>query len=354
MQKTVTIIYIVLLNYQFSGDKMSKQMPMLNLCIAGLCTVFNNLQAQSHAMDPQTSELLKQMNALEEPPMESLPIETVRKQVDSAAWHSSVQLKRIENIHIPGPNGEIPLRIYIPEGAGPFPVLVYFHGGGWVFGTVNTSDPRCRSIADLAKVVVVSVDYRLAPENKFPKPLLDCFAASEWVEKNIGSYEGDPARMAVGGDSAGGNLAAAVTLLAKDQGSPQFQSQLLIYPVTNYAFDTASMIRFADGYNLTLNEMKWFWLLYLNNPEEGNNPLASTLKAHDMSGLPPALIVLAEFDPLFGEGLQYADKLHQAGVPVQVKIYPTIHGFVGLANQLDIAKQAIQEMAEQLHQKLYH
>ena len=300
---------------------------------------------ENSAMDKQTAEFLNLYNKAQLPPLDSVPVAQLRQFVDSFGFQSDIELASIQDIKIPGPAGEIPIRIYKPFGNGPFPVYVTFHGGGWVFGSLNLYDPTCREIASQAQVIVVSVDYRLAPEHKFPVPLNDCYAATEWVAKNIQNFNGDPSRLAIGGDSAGGNLAIGVTLLAKEKGFPNFKAQVLVYPVTQYAFDTPSYQKYQKNYYLTRDQMKWFWSLYLNNPEEGKNPLASPLLAKDVAKLPAALIVQAEFDPLFDEGHEYGQRLEQAGIPVTFKVYPSIHVFFSMSNQLDVSKVALQDVS---------
>jgi acetyl esterase len=235
---------------------------------------------------------------------------------------------KVEDRKIPGPAGEIPVRIYVPEGQGPFGALVYFHGGGWVIGDLETHDPVCRALANAAGCIVVSVDYRLAPEHKFPAAVEDCFAATKWVAENAGSLGGDPDRIAVGGDSAGGNLAAVVSLLARDQGGPRLRHQLLVYPVTEYDASTPSAIEFGEGYFLDRRFMLWFWGHYLRNEADRSDPRAAPLHASDLRGLPSALVITAEYDPLRDEGEAYAARLNEAGVPVTcIRFQGQLHGF---------------------------
>jgi acetyl esterase len=236
----------------------------------------------------------------------------------------------VEDRTVPGPAGAIPVRIYQPAApsGGPRPVLVWFHGGGWVLGNLDGSDFGARMFANAANTTVVSVDYRLAPEAKFPAAADDCFAVTQWVSQNAAALGADPAKLAVGGDSAGGNLAAVVAQMAKAQGGPKVGFQLLIYPVTNYSYDTASYLDNAAGYLLTKESMVWFWDLYLRTPADGKDPKASPMQAADLSGLPPALVVTAEYDPLRDEGEAYAEKLRKAGVKVEQTRYAgQIHGF---------------------------
>ncbi|SFL33707.1 acetyl esterase [Halogranum rubrum] len=250
----------------------------------------------------------------------------------------------ISEYRIPGPESEIPIRVYEPTGSGPFPVLVYVHGGGWVVGDLEGVDPICRLLTETVGCAVVSVDYRLAPEHPFPAPVEDCYAATQWIVANPEVAHADPTRVAVGGDSAGGNLAAAVAQLARDRGGPTLDYQLLLYPVTNHAFDTESYEANAEGYFLTRRDMRWFWDLYLDDELDGRNPYASPLQARDLSGLPPATVITSEFDPLRDDGVAYAERLSAADVPVEHREYEgTIHGFVTMLvdPDLDVARDAI-------------
>ncbi|MFB6296440.1 MAG: alpha/beta hydrolase [Halobacteriales archaeon] len=241
--------------------------------------------------------------------------------------------------------------MYTPEGEGPFPVLTFYHGGGWVIGTLDTHEPICRALAGAADCVVVSVDYRLAPEHPFPAALEDCYAATRWVSDNAATLHADPDRVAVGGDSAGGNLAAAVAQACRDHGGPELVHQLLVYPVTDHAFDTDSYAENAEGYFLTRADMEWFWDHYLDSRFDGNNPYASPLRARDLGGLPPASVVTAGFDPLRDEGIAYAKRLDAAGVAVEHHHYDgAIHGFFGMLVEPEIpqARDAVETTAADL------
>ena len=258
-------------------------------------------------------------------------------------------IAHIENRSIPVVTGEIPIRIYVPEGNGPFPVLVYFHGGGWVIGDLDTHDEVCRSLANRVPCAVVSVDYRLAPEHKFPVAPEDCYAATQWVAANAAQFHGDASRLAVGGDSAGGNLTAVVAQMARDRHGPPLVFQLLIYPATDFRMNTPSVDENAEGYLLTKQDMIWFMNHYLNSEEEKLNPLASPFLATDLHGLPPALVITAEYDPLRDEGERYGQRLKEAGVPTTMSRYDgMIHGFFGMDAILDKSKLAMAESVQAL------
>lgn len=217
---------------------------------------------------------------------------------------------------VPGPDGDVRLRCYVPDNDGPLPVFVWYHGGGWVTGSLDSADPGCRYVAAETPCVVVSADYRLAPEHPFPAPFADCYVALDWTADNAESIGGDPGRLAVGGVSAGGNLAAAVSLAARDRDGPDVALQVLAAPVLNHAFDTASYEENAAGYDLTRAEMRTFWDRYLADDVDGRHPYASPLTARDLSDLPDAVVLTGEFDPLRDEGRAYARRLTRAGVGV--------------------------------------
>jgi acetyl esterase len=245
---------------------------------------------------------------------------------------------RVEDLTVPGAEGNIPVRIYTPEGAGPFPLCVYFHGGGWVIGSLDSQDADCRAIANAAGCVVVSVNYRHAPEHKFPAAPNDAYRATQWASDNASRLNCDGTRLSVGGMSAGGNLAAVVALMARDRASPPLACQILIVPALNYAFDTKSYFENGEGYVLTRDAMRWFWDHYLPTPADGANPYASPLRAPDLRGLPPALILTAEYDPLRDEGLAYAERLREAGVAAVHRCYDgMLHMVLGPQAVVDIA-----------------
>jgi acetyl esterase len=302
-------------------------------------------------LDPQAQALLDQLKALGAPPLNELspPDARVAAQALGSLSGAPEAVAKVENRTISGPAGALPVRIYTPAGSGPFPVLVFFHGGGWVIGDLETQDGPCRKLANGADCVVVSVNYRLAPEHKFPAAAADAYAATQWVAANAASINADAARIAVGGDSAGGNLTAVTAQMARDRGGPGLVFQLLIYPVTDGACDTASYRDNADGCLLTKEMMLWFWNHYVRNAADRQDPMAAPLRAPSLQGLPPALVQTAEFDPLRDEGEAYAARLKEAGVPVQLTRYNgMIHGFFGMASVIDQANSAIGEAAAAL------
>lgn len=248
-----------------------------------------------------------------------------------------------------GPFGDIPIRIYTPSGDGPLPILVYFHGGGWVLGSLDGVNTICRRITQLAQAIVVSVSYRLAPEYKFPQPVHEALFATTWVFDHASDLGGDRNRLAIGGDSAGANLAAAATLLAKATGKPKLNAQLLIYPVMNCNFESSSFTEYATGYLLTRDAMEWFRGHYLSSSEDADDPLASPLLAKDVSGLPQAYVVTAECDPVRDDAEEYARRLEAAGVPVLLHRYEGMcHDFMSFADspwELDESVQAIDDTA---------
>jgi acetyl esterase len=258
---------------------------------------------------------------------------------------------KVEDRRIPGPAGEIPIRIYQPENARG--VLVYFHGGGWVIGSLDSHDAPLRSLANAAGCSVVSVDYRLAPEHRHPAAAEDCYAATCWVADNARSLGADPGALAIGGDSAGGNLAAVTALLARERRGPRIRYQLLVYPVTDHDFERASYRENAEGYFLGREDMRWFWNHYVPSQTDRNLFTASPLRARDLSGLPPAHLVSAEFDPLRDEGEAYAARLREAGVPVSLTRYDgMIHGFFSMAAIIPRGRDAILEAAGKLRAAL--
>ncbi|MCZ6614244.1 MAG: alpha/beta hydrolase [Chloroflexi bacterium] len=295
-------------------------------------------------LDPQAQAVLDQLAALNLPPNYTVTPSEARANAKLRPSVPGPEVSAVEARVIPGPVGDVPVRIYTPAGAGPFPVLVWFHGGGMVLGDLDMADGTARHLCVGAGCVVVSVDYRLAPEHTFPAAPEDCYAATEWVSKNAGSMDVDPNRMAVGGDSAGGNLATVVALMSRDRGGPPLAFQLVVYPMVDRDFTTESYRSNADGYLLTRDSMIWYWNHYVGAETDTTSPYAVPLRAGDLGGLPPALVITAEYDPLRDEGAAYADRLRAAGVPTVSSRYDgMIHGFFGMSAVLDSGKQAMAE-----------
>lgn len=254
----------------------------------------------------------------------------------------------VEDRRIPGPAGEIPVRIYRPEGA-PSGLVCFFHGGGFVLCSLETHDELCRTLCRDSAAVVVSVDYRLAPEHRYPAAADDCYAALAWCAAEARRLGVDPARLAVAGDSAGGNLAAVTALRARDLGGPALCHQALIYPATHCRFDTDSYRDNAEGYFLTAEAMRWFWGHYLGDMARAAEPYACPAEAASLTGLPPATILSAEYDPLRDEAEDYGRALRAAGVDVRVQRYDgMIHGFVSMADLFEDGRAAQRLVAERL------
>jgi len=263
------------------------------------------------------------------------------------AMIGSIEEPRVarEDRRIPGPGGDIPIRIYRPRAAsGVLPIIVNFHGGGWVIGDLDTGDAPCIEMCLRVNAAVVSVDYRLAPEHRFPAAVDDAYAATLWATENAASFGGDRGRIAVAGDSAGGNLATVVAILGRDRRSLALRFQLLAYPVTDARFDTSSYLENADGYLLTRETMQWFWDQYAPSMADRQNPFASPLLTKDLRGLPPAFVMTAEFDPLRDEGEAYARRLREAGVSVELyRGAGMIHGFFSDARKIPAALPATEQ-----------
>ena len=306
-------------------------------------------------LDPQVKTLLDQMAAAGQPPFHAQSPQDARKAMYAMldVLGPGEAVHKVENRSVPGPAGDIPIRIYTPS-VTPAGILVYYHGGGWVVGDLQTYDIVCRALTNAAGCTVVSVDYRLAPEHKFPAGPEDCYAAANWAAHNAAALGSDAGHLAVGGDSAGGNLAAAVSLMGRDRGGPKIRHQMLIYPAIDAAMETASQKEFTqDGYILSRLDMEWFWGHYLANRSDGDNAYASPNRARDLRGLPPAHIITAEFDPLRDEGEAYGEMLKKAGNQVKLKRYAgVVHGFVSLAPVIDQGKTAIRELADELKASL--
>ena len=301
-------------------------------------------------LDPKLQELLDQPADPNAKPIEEIPIEEIRRQFNeeiAAIDKPGPEMRDIQDRAVDVGDAEIPVRWYTPStlsSASANPVLVFFHGGGWIQGSIETHDSMCRVLAHGGKSHVCSVDYRLAPENKFPVPFDDSYAATKWVSQNAATFGADPAKLAVGGDSAGGNLAAAISLRARDEGSIPIAFQLLLYPVTDLASDTESKRKFSKGY--WLDTLAFLIGSYVAKEEDKINPLGSPLRAESFSGLPPAHVVTAGHDPLRDEGRAYADKLRAAGVDAKYDCYDSmIHGFISIRGIVDEGEKALQACA---------
>jgi acetyl esterase len=285
-------------------------------------------------------------------PPHTMPVAQARAQFmrSRALYLAPAQtVASVEDRTIPGPASDLPIRVYRPAGSAPgtaLPALVFFHGGGWVFGDLESHDSLCRELCNLAGCAVVSVGYRVAPEDKFPAAVEDALAAVRYVAGSAQTLGVDGSRLAVGGDSAGGTLAAVTALAFRDQGGPRLCFQALIYPVTDMSLDSPSYTRIANGYTLPRERMLFFREAYLRGPEDIADWRASPLKARDLSKLPPALVLTAAQDPLVDEGKAYADRLAAAGVPVAYSCYEgMVHGFLTMAGAVEAGHTGIAEVA---------
>lgn len=302
-------------------------------------------------LDPQVKIILEEDAAKVLPTLiEFSPVEARKQMADLAPpVDPLLMVDRVEDRRIKGPDGEIPVRLYYPEGNPPYPVLVYFHGGGWVIGDLDSHHAICHAISKTSDCLVAAVDYRLAPEHPFPAPVEDAYAATCWVAENADAIQADAGRIAIGGDSAGGTQATVVAMMARDRSGPQIALQVLIYPITDYYFETSSYLKNADGYMLTRDLMMWFWKHYLKNDEITDHPYVSPLRAENLGKLPDALVLTAQYDPLCDEGQAYAGRLQEAGGHVKLTRYDgMIHGFFRMTSRLDKARQALNEVAAAL------
>lgn len=319
-------------------------------------------------LDSDAQAVIDQYAKFEAPPVETLSPEnarnnpTLKNAVESMAAESVMvrtmnvampalpePVGSITHRLIPSPKGDILARVFTPEGDGPFPVVVYFHGGGWVIANLDVYEPSCRALCNAAEAVVVSVAYRQAPEHKYPAAVEDAHAALQWVLENAAELRGDPARVAVGGESAGGNLATVACLKARDEGGRLPLAQLLIYPVTDARMNTPSYEEQREAKPLNAAMMPWFWKHYLESESQGREPYASPMLAGSLAGLPPAIVITAENDPLRDEGEAYARRLSDEGVPVDARRFDGVmHEFFGLAGAVGKAADAVKFAAEGL------
>jgi acetyl esterase len=306
-------------------------------------------------LDPQVEVLLKEIAAQGKPPLHTLSVGEARSVAEEmvAIAGDPIEVGSIRDISIPVNGSTIGARVYTPEGAAPHPVVVFFHGGGWVICSLDTHDNICRAICRDADAIVVSVDYRMAPEHRFPTAANDCFAATQWVADNAASLGGDANRLAVCGDSAGGNLSAVVSHMARDAGGPALAFTALIYPAVDMTAEGGSMVDNAHGYFLEQDGMRWFMSHYLS-PEDRSHPLASPLLSTDLSGLPPCFIATCEYDPLRDEGEAYGAALRANGVAVESKRYDgMIHGVINMTGVVDGGRLLLGDVAAHLHAALH-
>jgi acetyl esterase/lipase len=305
-------------------------------------------------LDPEIAKVVAAMNALPGT-AEDVPIEQARAGHETETAELSGPGQAVGNVHdqtIPGPAGEIAVRVYTPVGEHPLPVVGYFHGGGWAIGSLDSFDTVARALANAACAIVVSVDYRLAPEHPFPAAVDDCLAATRWLAASASSLSGDPGRLALAGDSAGANLATVVARRLRDEGDSPVRFQALIYPAIDARLNTPSYRDFAEGYGLTALSMKRFWGLYLDGAD-GADPDASPLRAGDLSGLPPAFVLTAEADVLRDEGEAYAERLREAGVEVTLRRFDgATHGFWRWQAKAALSRRAVREVGAALHEAL--
>jgi acetyl esterase len=311
------------------------------------------------AIDPQIKVLLDQLAAMENVPYSEMTPEGLRQlmKMIAAADGPPEAVASVEEAHASGPAGPIPLRAYRPSATGPggtpLPVLVWYHGGGWVIGDLDTADTTCRKLANRTGALVISVDYRLAPEHPAPAPLEDCWAALRWVAEQAATLGGDPSRLAVGGDSAGGNLSALLAVRARDNGAPAIRHQLLVYPATDLTRSYPSHVENGEGYLLTNEAMSWFLGHYLGGADDPKDPSLSPLYTDDLSGVANASVITAELDPLRDEGEAYAARLLDSDVAVVLRRYDgMVHGFIQMGGVTPVADAAVSEAASRLRAAL--
>ena len=310
--------------------------------------------------DSEMQLVLDRLGMLGGKPIETLSPEEARRQPTPADAVKAILKERgqdapepvakVEDKMIAGATGQIPARIYTPAGTGPFPVIFYIHGGGWVIATIDTYDSSARALTNAANAVVVSIEYRKGPEHKFPAAHDDAFAAYKWTLANAASLKGDPKKVAVAGESAGGNLAANVSIMARDQKVQMPVYQVLVYPVANNDLNSVSMKENANAKPLNTAMLPWFLGHYLNNQNESGDPRISLVKA-DLKGLPPTTLITAEIDPLRSEGELLSTKLTEAGVKVDYRNYDGVaHEFFGMGAIVSKAKEAVAQAATGLKQ----
>ena len=340
-------------------------------------------------LDPDVKAALDRRAAAGGPAQYEVPPQELRARQEALQRLPGPEVAAVSDHAVPGPHGDVPVRVYVPavphpnplpggegnehalpegegstrdsrfrendgethgNGEGGLPVCMWFHGGGWIYGSIDSNDANCRELANKAGVIMVSVDYRLSPENKFPVPFDDSYVATAWAAENAASFGGDPSRLAVAGMSAGGNLAATIALRARDEGGPKLVHQALIYPVLDRDFDRPSYAENgAAYYNLSIEMVRYCWECYLSSEADGENPYARPMAADDLSGLPSAFVLTVQYDPLRDEGEAYAERLRGAGVPAEVSRYDgVVHGFFNAGIPFERTWEAIEEVAADL------
>jgi acetyl esterase len=328
--------------------------------LVGMVSISRHVAGKSAELSADMQAVLDELAALKPKPIELLKPDEARQQPGPAEAVKALLKKRnkstdpeavanVSTIHIPGPAGSLEVRLYMPRERGPLPMLMYWHGGGWVIGSLDGYDASCRALCNAAHCIVVSCEYRRAPENPFSAAIEDAFAAYQWIVDNAPNFNGDPQQIAVGGESAGGNIAAVTALQARDYGVRAPVHQLLIYPVTDCDFNTESYQEHAEAKPLNRAMMKWFWGHYLYGMDCEDNPYLTPLNADNLSHLPPATIITADIDPLRSDGERYADKLEAEGIPVSYRNFEGVtHEFFGMTAVLEEAREAVEFAAENL------
>jgi acetyl esterase len=306
-------------------------------------------------LDPEIQPIVEMMEAAPGPPAHLVPIEQARAGHDRESallGGPGEEVAEIRDISVPGPGGAIPVRVYRPAGEGPLPLVAYAHGGGWAVGSLDGFDPVSRALANASGAVIASIGYRLAPEHPFPAGLDDVRAAVRWLAENARELDGDSERVAIAGDSAGGNLATVTARRLRDEGGSPLRYQALVYPVCDSALNTPSYRASGEGFGLTALSMKRYWELYLDGAD-GRSPDASPLQAGDLSGLPPAFVLTVRDDVLRDEGEAYARALEAAGVPVTLRRYDgAVHGFFRWIAKSRLARQAVADVGAALRAEL--
>lgn len=311
-----------------------------------------NEKSQPSKADPEMQKVLHALSSLNGKPISQLspqearmqptPTDAVMKVLkDEGKSTEPQQVASVKDINIPGPYGEIPAHIFTPNGSGPFPVIVYFHGGGFVIASTKVYEASVRGLANGAEAIVVSIDYHLAPENKYPSQTEEAYSAYSWVLKHASEFNGDTKRVAVAGESAGGNLATVVSLMARDKKEPLPIHQLLVYPVVDNKMRNSSYVKHANAKPLNRPMMEWFFKHYVRNKNDAENAYALPNKAKSLKGLPPTTLITAEIDPLYSEGKAFAERLKLEGVPIAYQHYEGVtHEFFGMAAVVSKAKDA--------------